>query len=148
MDRRRFGFLLVLGFMFCKPLAASEEITLFDQKGGPRAYIAEDQTIYLWDGKPVAYLYESDSTVHLYNFTGDHLGWFEEGVLWDHSGAAVGFREGAANIVTYVESVKSSKKAEPAKGPRSVPPVKAHLHDTWSPVPFSVFLKTGAASAL
>ena len=148
MDRRRLAFLFILRIVFCEPLIASDEITLFDQKGEPRAYVAEDQTIYLWDGTPVAYLYESDGTVHLYSFQGNHLGWYEQGVLWDHSGAAVGFREGAANIVTYVESAKSTKHVKPAVAPRSVAPDKPILHDSWSTVPFAVFLKTGAVPAL
>ncbi|PYS07243.1 MAG: hypothetical protein DMG12_01195 [Acidobacteria bacterium] len=143
---RRFGFLLALGFIFCKPMWASDEITLFDRKGEPGAYIAGDLTVYLWDGKPVAYLYESDGAVHLYNFEGDHLGWFEEGILWDHSGAAVGFRAGAVNIVTYIESTKSVKGLTPIKGARSVAPIKPLLHDSWSSVPLSFFLRTVQAS--
>ena len=39
-----------------------EEITLFDPDGNPVAYIAPDDknTIYLWSGKPVAYLKGED----------------------------------------------------------------------------------------
>ncbi len=34
-------------------------------------------TIYLWGGKPVAYLSaESDDGFHVYGFNGKHLGWF------------------------------------------------------------------------
>jgi len=31
------------------------EVSLYDSKGRPVAYVADDLTIYLWSGKPVAY---------------------------------------------------------------------------------------------
>ena len=42
----------------------SQEVTLFDRGGNARAYIdySEDFTIFLWNGKPVAFL-EKDGTV-------------------------------------------------------------------------------------
>jgi hypothetical protein len=73
--------------------ASEEELSLFDSTGAPVAYIAiaDDHTIYLWDGKPVAYLSPSGSDGwHVYGFAGDHLGWFEQGILCDHNGNAVG----------------------------------------------------------
>jgi hypothetical protein len=42
------------------------EIALFNKHGKPVAYIAEDgETVYLWDGRPVAYL--SDDKVYGWN---------------------------------------------------------------------------------
>lgn len=43
------------------------------------AYIdADDElTIYLWGGKPVAYLErDTGNEFHVYGFSGKHLGWF------------------------------------------------------------------------
>jgi len=57
------------------------EVTLFDKNGIAVAYITTDynNSIYLWDGSPVAYLYEGK---HVYGINGKHLGWFEEDVLY------------------------------------------------------------------
>jgi len=52
----------------------AEEISLYDYKGDAVAYIDtdNDMTIYLWEGKPVAYLKANKS---IYGFNGKHLGW-------------------------------------------------------------------------
>ena len=64
------------------------EITLFDANGAPVAYIAPDEewAIYLWNGKPVAYLEHDGDAFSIYGFNGKHLGWFDEGVVRDHQG--------------------------------------------------------------
>ena len=61
------------------------ETSLFDAQGDPVAYLSDDydRTIYLWDGHPVAYLYEEQ---HVYGFNGRHLGWFIQQVLYDENG--------------------------------------------------------------
>lgn len=63
---------------------------LFDTKGQPVAYLAEDgeRTICLWDGSPVAYV---DDWLNCYGWNGTCLGWIEDGVLYDPTGQAVGF---------------------------------------------------------
>jgi len=43
-------------------------------------------TIYLWDGKPVAYFSRENADV--YGFNGMHLGWFVGGIVRDHVGNA------------------------------------------------------------
>ena len=66
------------------------EETLYDKKGDTVAYIATDYhgAIFLWDGQPVAYLYEED---HLYGINGRHLGWFINEIIYDQEGARIGF---------------------------------------------------------
>src|SRR4051794_4518208 len=73
-------------------LAQEREVTLFDKNGAAVAYIAVDDeaTIYLWQGRPVAYLKRDGDDVHIYNFEGKHLGWFDRGVIVDHDGNGVG----------------------------------------------------------
>lgn len=72
--------------------AGDDEISLFNSNGKARAYIAigEEMTIYMWNGKPAAYL-ESDRGVkgfRICGFNGKHLGWFVDGVVRDHQGDA------------------------------------------------------------
>ncbi|MBW1802732.1 MAG: hypothetical protein JRJ85_18600, partial [Deltaproteobacteria bacterium] len=59
--------------------------SLFDKMGNAVAYLADDyhNTIYLWDGSPVAYLYEE---VHIHGFNGRHLGWFMDDILYNDKG--------------------------------------------------------------
>ena len=88
----RFCFLIFIAITTTSAALADEEISLFTASGNAVAYIAvsDDMTIYLWGGKPVAYL-ESDSgsDFHVYGFNGKHLGWFINGAIWNHNGDAV-----------------------------------------------------------
>ncbi|MGB9592405.1 MAG: 4-fold beta flower protein [Candidatus Kryptoniota bacterium] len=128
-------------------LAQDDEITLYNFDGRPVAYIAisEDYTIYLWNGKPVAYLYELSKKIHVYNFEGKHLGWFEDGIIIDHNGNAVGFINGALNVPTQFEPFKSFKQFKPLKGLRELPPLKPLFSGKWSLTPLQIFLLFGEA---
>src|SRR6266704_371891 len=68
-------------------VVADDDIDLFDGRRQAVAYIASDAdlTIYLWSGKPVAYLEGED----IYGFNGKHLGWFLHGVVYDPDGHIV-----------------------------------------------------------
>jgi len=92
--------------------AAAEQIPLVDQDGHYIAYIdtARDDTIYLWSGEPTAYLYESGRGVLIYSFSGQHLGWYEEGILRDLNGNAVGARDGVLITPSRVEPIKSLQR--------------------------------------
>jgi len=87
--------------------AYAREISIYDSEGEAVAYIdtSEDFTIYLWKGKPVAYLDGSS----VYGFNGKHLGWFKDGIIWDHKGYGVGFVKGAVNKLTKLEKLKGLK---------------------------------------
>ena len=89
------------------------EITLFNKHGKPVAYIADDgETVYLWDGRPVAYL----SGGKVYGWHGRQLGWFHNGTIFDIYGLRAGFIRSKSPIATEVEPLKSSKYLKPAKG--------------------------------
>ena len=68
----------------------SMKITIYDKKGKTCAYIATDDTntIYLFNGKPVAYIDDEN----IYAFNGKHLGWFKrKRVMYDREGLRIGF---------------------------------------------------------
>lgn len=80
---------LLFSAIICLAVLASfkpyREINLYDSSGSATAYIDDyvaDQVIYLWDGRPEAYLIQTD----VYGFNGKHLGWFEKGILHDNNG--------------------------------------------------------------
>ena len=98
------------------------EISLFDKRGKPIAYIADDgeSTIYLWDGRPVAYLHDE----HVYGFNGKHLGWYENGVVRDSEGAKIGFTRETCPSVTSLEPLKGLKALKHLKSLRTLPPLR------------------------
>jgi hypothetical protein len=61
-----------------------DEFSLYDSRGEAAAFIdpEHDTTIYLWSGKPMAYLDKNS----VYGFNGKHLGWFIKGAIYDHDG--------------------------------------------------------------
>lgn len=126
-------------------LSASDEITLFNSRGNAMAYIADDLTIYLWSGKPVAYL--KPDTRHdgldIYGFNGKHLGWFVHGIAWNHDGdGACGVKE--VLPVTTLEPLKSLKALKPLKSLRELAPLRPIFSRRWAKIPCNVFLFEGA----
>lgn len=142
MKRALIIALLALG----TPAHADDEVSLFDGKGRPSAYIAEDLTIYLWSGKPVAYL-ERDSGApgfHIYGFNGKHLGWFVGGVTRDHEG------DGACAVKevlrqTEFEPFRPFKEFKPFKSFKEFAPFRPFFSRQWSDTPCRFFLGEGAS---
>jgi len=140
--------------------AQSEEITLFNSQGKAIAYIAqaplnkifylliayiatEDMTIYMWGGKPVAYLTNDDGKFNIYGFNGKHLGWFIKGILRDHEGDVAGFIKDAVNITTEYEPYKNYKQYKPYKSYKESSPYLPYLSNNFSKTPLSLFLEEG-----
>lgn len=100
------------------------EITLFNKLGQPVAYMADDgETIYLWDGRAVAYLYEEQ----IYGWNGKHLGWFANGTIFDIYGLRSGFIKSKSPLVTQMEPLKPVKQIKQVKNVRQVPVAKPVL---------------------
>ncbi|MFQ6081804.1 MAG: 4-fold beta flower protein [Candidatus Aminicenantia bacterium] len=115
------------------------ELTIYDKAGKPHAYITDDGTIYLWNGKPVAYL----DGEHVYGFNGTHFGWFENGIMYDRQGMRIGFTPQTCPSVTQVEPVKSVKQVKHVKSVQQVPPVKPVFSIGYSTIDLSTFLEGG-----
>lgn len=143
--QRLYKYFLILLIAATKLYGQEDEITLYDYEGRAVSYIAvdDDLTIYTWDGEPVAYLTPRGDDFHIYGFNGNHLGWFQNGVIRDHNGDAVGFVEGAINMLTELESLKSLKSLKPLKALRELAPLKPVNTLQWSRLPLSVFLRLG-----
>jgi hypothetical protein len=118
------------------------EVSLYDSEGRPVAYLADDLTIYLWSGKPVAYFYSGNGATHVYGFNGKHLGWFDKGLIRDSEGdAACGVK--SVVRLPQIEPIKSIKEIKPIKSVREIPPIKPISSMTWGDVPCSIFLALG-----
>jgi hypothetical protein len=108
------------------------EVTLYNKKGKPVAYIAEDgKTIYLWDGSPAAYLHEDQ----VYGWNGKQLGWFVNGTIFDIYGLRSGFIRSKSPVVMDIEPPKPMKQPRGSKRMRQhrlVKPVMCYGFSTKS----------------
>jgi hypothetical protein len=116
------------------------EITLFNKNGTPVAYIADDgETIYLWDGRPVAYL-KGDK---VYGWQGRQLGWFQNGTVFDIYGLRTGFIKSKSPIATEVEPLKAQKRLTPSRGKKQAQVIKPVLCYGYSNNPLEDLLEKG-----
>lgn len=135
---------LLAGTTLTTSAASAAEISLFNSSKAPVAYVADDLTIYLWSGEPVAYL-DSDPTggFHVYGFNGKHLGWYVSGVLRDNNGHSVGARKEAFSAPVQLEPFKSFKQFKPFKWFKELPPIRPLFVNSWSEVYLDEFLMQG-----
>lgn len=129
--------------------AFAEQVDLLDKEGNWIAYIDtnRDSTIFLWSGEPVAYLYPSGSSILLYSFAGQHLGWYESGILRDLDGDAVGSRSGVLTTPTRVKPVKGIQRTLPVKGVRQVARIRPIFSNYYSNQPLDRFLSGTSTTA-
>jgi hypothetical protein len=116
------------------------EVTLFNKNGKAVAYIAADgKTIYLWDGRPVAYLFDDK----IYGWHGRQLGWFHNGTVFDIYGLRAGFIRSKSPIATEVEPLKSQKRLKPSRGKQQGRVIKPVLCYGYSNHTLEDLLETG-----
>jgi hypothetical protein len=100
------------------------EISLFNKSGKAVAYIADDgETIYLWDGRPVAFI----SGDKVYDWNGRQLGWFTNGTIFDIYGLRSGFIRSKSPIATEMEPLKPQKHLKPVRGKKQAQAIKPIL---------------------
>ncbi len=142
--RVHFARTITLALMFASQAAlAAEEIPLSNFSGEKIAYITSNETIYLWSGKPVAYLIAGrNGGDDVYGFNGRHLGWFLKDKIWSHEGRPVcTTTEGNSHALV---PLKTAKGAEPAKAPREAVPVRPIFVDAPEDTACRSFLTQGA----
>jgi hypothetical protein len=118
------------------------EISLLDTRGNAVAYIADDgeASIYLWSGHAVAYLVQEK----VYGWNGQHLGWFDSGIMRDLKGAQVGFTRDTCPVTPKTEKTKRTKRTKRTKSTRRTSKTRASNKTSKSTVPLDVFLQGGA----
>ncbi len=130
--------IIVLAIAMLAASASADELPLFNAKGEAVAYLntVKRDTIYLWSGDPVAYV----SGGSVYGFNGVHLGWFEDGLLWNHDGQAIGFTHAEPGS-PLIAVGRGDRKPIPAKLMQDVAPIKP----PFQAVPSSAMLETWLA---
>lgn len=117
------------------------EETLYDIWGKPIAYVAygNEAIIYMWNGKPVAYLFND----MIYGFNGRHLGWYLQGIVWNLLGQINGFNRLAADVWLGALPFKGFKEFLPFKAFREYPHNKPYFARIKSNESLSQFLMRG-----
>ena len=115
------------------------EITIFDGRGRPVAYIADDSenSIYLWSGHAVAYIVNEN----VYGWNGHHLGWFVDGIIYNIHGHKVGSIQEECPSATYAAPAKYAKYAKYAKHARYAAYARPALSLSYSDESLEDFLK-------
>jgi hypothetical protein len=120
-----------------------DETTLFNADGVSDVYISfseDEPTVYMWSGKPVAYLASSvGGGFNVYGFNGKHLGWYVSGIVRDHKGRPVC---GVYRVVPNPKPVplRSQKQLLPQKSSKQVAPLRPLYKRQWSSTPCGLFL--------
>ncbi len=138
-------FLTVITLLIFNVEIDAQQTSLYDSQGEARAYIdfEEDATIFMWDGTPVAFLEKDGSDIYVFGFNGSFMGWYEDGIIYDKKGYAVGAREGATNMTTRMERMKSMQKMTPMKPMTPMTPMQPMWKSSWSSNSLTEFLYFG-----
>jgi len=110
------------------------KLNFYDCNGTPYAYSEDGKTLYTFEGKPVAYIDVND----IYAFAGSHLGYFEEGSIWDHNGNMLLFTNmsrfgcGPLKPKKSLKPLKALKTRRPLKGTKKTKPLKPLKSRHWS----------------
>jgi len=122
------------------------ETTLFNQHGHPVAYVAADgdNSIYLWSGHAVDYIYQ----MKVYGWNGQHLGWFLDGVIYNLNGYRIGSVREKCPSATYAEPAKYAKYAKYTKQARYAAYARPTLTTSYSDETLENFLKRGAVGSI
>jgi len=134
--------LILLLLSLALPNVHAAETPLFDAGGRAAAYITEDLTIYLWSGRPVAYLFPDNrrDDYHIYGFNGKHLGWLIKGIARNDQGDAAC----AIKAAPEFPPTKGIKESRPIKAIRDIPPLRPMFSLGWSEQSCGRFLLHGA----
>lgn len=123
------------------PSLQTDELTLYDFRGRATAYLdlTSDLTFYLWTGEPVAYLDEGS----IYGFNGKHLGWYQDGIVYDHDGAVVAAPASAFRGPVDPAPPRGLRQFRPVKGLKELKPLRPLFGLSWTNLPARVFFFLG-----
>lgn len=93
---------------------------LYDEAGRASA-ILDEFLLRTVDGEPAGFVFGLSA----FSVRGEHLGWFEDGVLYDVENCPLGFLDGARGMALAVPALQPAPP-EPVFGKRpNVPPLRA-----------------------
>lgn len=93
------------------------KLCFYNKEGNLFSYCEDENHIYTFDGKPVAYI----DTEDIYTFEGTHIGYLEDGNVWDHNGDMLLFTDFSK---FGIGPLKPKKALKPKKGLKTKIPLK------------------------
>jgi hypothetical protein len=122
----------------------AERTIFYDRFGVAIAYTNDGERIYLFDGRPAAFIRNGS----VYAYSGQHLGWLSDGWIRDHNGDAVYFsngprRGGPVPPVPHVPPVPAVPQVPPVPGVPQVRPVSPVPSLGWSQLAAATFFERG-----
>ena len=121
----------------------NENLTIFGRDGEPFLILHPNGRLVMFNGRNVGF-WERDS---IFDYGGQHRGWFENGVLRDHNGRCVGFLKGAKDNPSpffpfpRISPFPQFPQFEPFRPIVKIKPAKPIKQITWSPFdPLSIFM--------
>lgn len=116
---------------------------LYNREGRAVAYIADDEvSIYLYDGSPVAWLYQGC----VFAYGGRFLGWQMHGWLYDPAGGAAFFTDRAQGGPRRPRRLerpgRSARRPRPTRKTRQPRPPRPRAGSQWSPASDESYFET------
>ncbi len=108
------------------------DTTFYNSNGKPTAYTQDGEHIFLFSGKPVAYI----NNLSVIGYNGKHLGTFDDGWVRDNQGFCVFFTNeaigGPFKPIKKIKPIKSVKRVKSIKAIKQVKPVRPVKKLSWS----------------
>ena len=106
---------------------------LYDRTGAVYAWLHETGKIYGLSAENLAFINQN----HVYDWTGAHIGWWQDGHIRDAHGAVAVFTAEATNMgvvrpVRAVRPVRPIRAISPVRPIKAVSPVKPVRQLSWS----------------
>ena len=99
----------------------SEDIALiYDRNGQPRLLLMAGGRLVDFNGKSIGFL----DSINAYSYGGRHCGWYEDGILRDHSGDCAGFSD---LVNDTIHPLLPLKKVRPIPGLIEVEPPRPEI---------------------
>src|SRR5216684_6281569 len=92
--------------------------TIYDRSGIPTLRVTDRGRLLFFDGQSAGFLYNE----HVYDYNGSHRGWYEKGILRDHSGHCVGF---GVSVGATPHPILPIKRIKPIPGISRIEPIRS-----------------------
>ncbi|KQP92738.1 MULTISPECIES: 4-fold beta flower protein [unclassified Methylobacterium] len=107
-------------------------IEFFDRAGQEAAFCHDGHALYLWNGKPAAFLHDDK----VYAYDGRFIGWADRGWISDETGACLLFEHDAVGGPDkprrQTKTTPGPRGAKPARGEPGPTPPGRFSAATWS----------------